>query len=301
MSVLYSILKPIVKLAMNKEKRLSMTRDEFMHMAEKIQDKFEFSLPRKKGYEFRDEMLGQWHCIVAHKEGAAAKRALMYLVGGGSARWQIPDTKTITRYIDETGRDMWIPLYPLYPDYNFLDEVEMIYSVYKNMLKHYEASDIAFLGFSAGANLALSLGRHIIQRGNEVPMPGIIIPVSCCNMYISEESYKRMEEIDKCDIMLPEGYMKKIPEFYDPDRLLPKYVMGCAKEDDYTGFPKTILYFGGDEIFAGEAPAYEKAFKRCGMKDYVIHIETGLFHGYPMFTFLKEGRQGENEIINYLR
>lgn len=301
MSVLYSVLKPVVRLVMNKEKKLSMTRDEFMNMAVTIQRKSRFTLPRKEGYEFRDELFGQWHCIVAHKKDVVSDRALVYFVGGGSARHQLPDTKTITRYIEETGRDMWIPLYPLYPDYNFMDETNMLYDVYKKMLNTYEAKNIAWIGFSAGADLILSLGRHIIQKGNEVPMPEIMIPVSPCNMYISEESRQRMEKIGKRDIMLPGGYIKKVREFYDPECRLPKYIMGCAEEDDYTGFPKTILYFGGDEIFAGEAPAYEEAFKRCGMKDYVIHIEPGLFHGYPMFTFLKEGRQGEKEILDYLR
>lgn len=61
------------------------------------------------------------------------------------------------------------------------------------------------------------------------------------------------------------------------------------------------MYFGGDEIFAAEAPEYEKAFIRCGVKDYTIHVEQGLFHAYSMFTFVKEGKKGEDEIIEYLK
>lgn len=48
--------------------------------------------------------------------------------------------------------------------------------------------------------------------------------------------------------------------------------LGDAAEDDYTGFPKIIMYFGGDEIFAAEAPEYEKAFRRCGVRDYTMHV-----------------------------
>ena len=40
--------------------------------------------------------------------------------------------------------------------------------------------------------------------------------------------------------------------------------VGKADEDDYTGFPKVIMYFAGDEVFAGIAPDYEKSFIRCG-------------------------------------
>lgn len=115
------------------------------------------------------------------------------------------------RYMDETGRELWIPLYPLDPDHDILDEVGMLCNLHRRML-----------------------GRY-------------------------------------------------------------------AAEDDYTGFPKIIMYFGGDEIFVAEAPEYEKAFRRCGVKDYTVHVEPGLFHGYPMFFFVKEGRRGEDEIIGYLK
>lgn len=47
-----------------------------------------------------------------------------------------------------------------------------------------------------------------------------------------------------------------------------------------------------DGIFAAEAPEYEKAFIRCGIKDYTIHLEPRLFHAYPMFPFVKEGKKG---------
>lgn len=123
-------------------------------------------------------------CIVGHKIGSDTKRALIYLVGGGERRWQLPSLKAMTRYISETDRDLWIPLYPLYPDHNFLDEAEIICAVHERMLRDYEAKDIAWLGFSAGADLIMATGRHIIQKGNVLSMPGLMIPVSCCNLRI---------------------------------------------------------------------------------------------------------------------
>ena len=32
-------------------------------------------------------------------------------------------------------------------------------------------------------------------------------------------------------------------------------------------------------------------------EDYEIKIKEGMPHAYPVFTFLKEGREGEREII----
>ena len=53
----------------------------------------------------------------------------------------------------------------------------------------------------------------------------------------------------------------------------------------------------GTRSFAGLAPDYEKSFIRCGVKDYEIKIKPGMFHAWPVFTFVKEGREGEQEII----
>lgn len=301
MSILYSMLKPIVRKLVKNGAHMEESYEDFVRTSYEIQAKFKFKLPQKKGYEFRDERIDGCHCIVGHKTGSGTKRALVYLVGGGERRWQLPGTKAMIRYMRETGRDLWIPLYPLYPDYNFLDEVEMICRTHERMLRDYDAADIAWLGFSAGADLIMSTGRHIIRKGNLLPMPGLMIPVSCCNLYISEESYARMEEIEKRDIMMYARFMKIFPDFYNHDGKLPRYLCGCAAEDDYTGFPKIVMYFGGDEIFAADAPEYEKAFIRCGVKDYTIHVEPGMFHAYPMFTFIKEGKKGEEEIMEYLK
>lgn len=94
---------------------------------------------------------------------------------------------------------------------------------------------------------------------------------------------------------------KQFVEFYDPDRAIPKHIAEDAAEDDYSGFPPTLLGFGGDEMLSGEAPDYEAAFKRSGMKDYRIHIEPDIFHAYPAFTFTPEGRKGEQQVVDYIK
>jgi acetyl esterase/lipase len=110
-----------------------------------------------------------------------------------------------------------------------------------------------------------------------------------------------MQEIEKRDIMMHADDMRRFEKFYNHDGTTPAHLQGNAAEDDYTGFPKIRIYFGGDEIFAAEAPEYEKAFNRCGVKDFCIHVEPGLFHAYPFFTFVKEGKRGEDELISLLR
>lgn len=66
MSVLYSILKPIIKKVV-KENINQETYKEFAQVSRELQAKFKFQLPQKKGYKFRDDIIDGCHCIVGHK------------------------------------------------------------------------------------------------------------------------------------------------------------------------------------------------------------------------------------------
>lgn len=302
MSFLYSVIKPIVR---KKVKGSSLHQEEsyeeFKQVSYDIQKKFKFELPKIKGYEFRDEQLGGFHIIIGKKSGSSPKNAVVYFPGGGSRRWQLPFKSSMKNYIEGTGAELWIPLYPLAPDYTLLDEAEFAVQLHKKMIGRFPAQNIVWLGYSAGADLLLRAGRHIIQKHNDVPMPGLMIPVSCSGLIISEGSKQRMHELDSKDIMLHWNMLDTMIKYYDPDGVLPHYILSEPDSDDYTGFPKTIMYFAGDEIFAGIAPDYEKSFKRCGVKDYKINIVPDMFHAWPVFNFIKEGRDGEQMIINDIK
>ena len=305
MSLLYEILKPIVKNIVKKKAHQEETYEEFVKTSLDIQAKFRLKLPRIKGYTFHDEMIGDYHCLVGRKliscneASGKSKKAVMYLVGGGERRWQMPSNSSMKRYMD-TGCDLWIPLYPLYPNADVIDEIEMISETHRKMMETYHTEDIIWLGFSAGADLIMATGRYIVKGQINLAMPGLMIPVSPCNLTISDESFQRMKEIEKRAIMMFADSMKAYPDFYDHEHKYPGYIWGDARTDDYTGFPKIVMFFGGDEIFAAEAPEYEAAFIRSAVKDYRIIVKDGMFHAYPMFTFLKEGKLGEDEIIKII-
>lgn len=67
MSLLYEILKPIVKNIVKKKAHQEETYEEFVKTSLDIQAKFRLKLPRIKGYTFHDEMIGDYHCLVGRK------------------------------------------------------------------------------------------------------------------------------------------------------------------------------------------------------------------------------------------
>ena len=298
MSLLYRLLKPIVReVVKGSSIHQEESYEEFKQASYAVQKKFRFALPKIKGYEFRDEQLDGFHIIVGKRAGSAPDRALVYFPGGGSRRWQLPFKSSIKHYISDTDAELWIPLYPLLPDYDLMDETEFTIRVHEKMLQRFQPEAIVWLGFSGGADVLMQAGRHMVQKYPDLPMPGLMIPVSVSGLLMSEEAKARMKEIDPRDPLQHWNMFDTMVKYYDPNGDLPQYILGKADEDDYTGFPKIILYFAGDEVFAGIAPDYEKSFLRCGVKDYEIKIEPGMFHSWPVFTFVKEGRDGEREIV----
>lgn len=302
MSLLYSILKPVVrKVVKGSSLHQEENYEEFKQASYDIQRKFRFALPKIRGYEFRDEQLDGFHIVVGKKAGSHPDKAVVYFPGGGSRRWQLPFKSSVKHYIAQTGAELWIPLYPLLPDYDLMDETEFTIRVHEKMLRRFLPEKIVWLGFSGGADVLMQAGRHMVQKYPELPMPGLMIPVSVSGLLISEEAKKRMKEIDPRDPLLHWNMFDTMVKYYNPDGNLPQYILGKADEDDYTGFPKIIMYFAGDEVFAGIAPDYEKSFIRCGVKDYQIKVKEGMLHAWPVFTFTKEGREGEQEIIDDIR
>ena len=298
MSAIYSLLKPFLRKTT--AKKSAMTGEDFVRQAENIQ-KRSYSFPEISGYEKQEITAAECRCVVYSKHDSDHSRAIVYYAGGGYIRYQFPNKNSIRHYIDETGCDLWIPFYPLYPRNDMYDGVRFGYELHRKMLEKYAPEKIVWLGFSAGAVLIMGLGRHIAHEKFELPMPGAIVAFSVFNLYTSPESLERMNALKDKDVVMGGELQKQFREFYDPDGAVPKHIAGCAAEDDYSGFPPTLLGFGGDEMMSGDAPDFEAAFRRCGMKDYKIHIEPDTFHSYPVFTFTPEGRRGERQVIDYIK
>lgn len=86
MSLLYRVLKPIVRKLVKERAHQEESYEDFVRVSHEIQAKFRFALPKMRGYEFRDAIIAGCHCIVGHKAGTVPEKALVYFVGGGERR-----------------------------------------------------------------------------------------------------------------------------------------------------------------------------------------------------------------------
>lgn len=97
----------------------------------------------------------------------------IYVIGGGMLKypgtWQVSEVIHLAR---KTGRDFALPYFPIRPEHDLFDALDMLDETYKLMLEMYAPKKTAFLGGSSGAYMTLCLISIINVRKENLPMPG---------------------------------------------------------------------------------------------------------------------------------
>jgi len=299
MTLKYEILKRLVKAANIKKRWSGMTTEELLENRRKENAKN--SIPALNDDGFDITILQVMGCPVLkliHKE--KTERASLFIIGGGMISAPRPGSiKKALRFAKESGRDLFIPYYPLCTDYPITKAYEMIHETYKAMLTYYPAENISVLGTSSGGNLALGMVPYINDGHSEVPMPGYILAISPGNCCETEEEWQRMLELDKKDVAIPAQYMKTAVEIMRHGEDVPEYTLWLQR-GDFTNCPKVTLIYGSDETLYACAPAIEGALKKYGA-DYEMIVGEGMFHCYPVFPIVKEAKEGWDMMVRLIK
>ena len=299
MTLKYEILKRLVKAANIKKRWSGMTTEELLENRRKENAKN--SIPALNDDGFDITILQVMGCPVLkliHKE--KTERASLFIIGGGMISAPRPGSiKKALRFAKESGRDLFIPYYPLCTDYPITKAYEMIHETYKAMLTYYPAENISVLGTSSGGNLALGMVPYINDGHSEVPMPGYILAISPGNCCETEEEWQRMMELDKKDVAIPAQYMKTAVEIMRHGEDVPEYTLWLQR-GDFTNCPKVTLIYGSDETLYACAPAIEGALKKYGA-DYEMIVGEGMFHCYPVFPIVKEAKEGWDMMVRLIK
>ena len=230
-----------------------------------------------------------------HKQ--PADHANLFLIGGGMISAPRPGSiRKALRFAKETGLDLFVPYYPLCTDYPITKAYEMIHETYRVMLHQYAADRISVLGTSSGGNLALGMVPYCNDGHDDTPMPSYIMAISPGTCVDSEAEWQRMLELDEKDVAIPAQYMKTAVEVMrHGDDSVPDYMLWLQRAD-FTGCPPVTLIYGTDETLYACAPAIEAALQKSGASCELI-LGEGLFHCYPVFPIVKEGKEGWRQMV----
>ncbi|WP_215905147.1 alpha/beta hydrolase [Treponema phagedenis] len=209
------------------------------------------------------------------------------------------------RIMEQTGKDVWFLFYPLCSEDVKIDKTyEVSFEAYKLMTETYKAENISVLGFSSGACLSLGIFLHNNALGRPLPMAGKIISVSPgglpdVSLEKNKEVWEKLNALNHKDIVIDPTYFKTAREITKGDADLPEYMLD-GTVGDFSGFPKTYFYYGGNECLYAFAEYFKKAMEKY-KAPYKIIVGEGMCHCYPLLRFFREGREAQDEIIELLK
>ena len=311
MSLTYKIASTIVRLV-GVKKMFLKDKEEMLEYAKKENEKAVFDLNKakkraeRKNYFLIDKDVMGYRLLSYQKNEKPAEGVVFYLFGGGMITGPDKlDFSLAERIMEKTGKDLWFLFYPLCSEDVKLDKTyEVCFETYRLMTETYKAENISVLGFSSGASLALGIFLHNNALGRPLPMAGKIISVSPgglpdVSLEENKEVWEKLNALNHKDIMIEPTYFKTAREILKRDEDLPEYMLDGTK-GDFSDFPKTYFYYGGNECLY----AFEEYFKKAMEKykaPYKIIVGEGMCHCYPLLRFFREGRQAQDEIIELLK
>ena len=300
---LYKLTKALVKAAKIK-KSLVGTKEEVLAKAAKMNEKNRhFVMPDNRKVHYTDHMIqGQYHCLEVGIDKIRRRNAILFVFGGGMILGSDKGDVGLSGKIAEiTNSDVWFPYYPLCHEHDILENIQMIYECYEKMMTFYKPENIVFLGFSSGAALILDLITYINERndnGSNIPMPGLLIPVSPGSIPITESEKAAVNKLDEKDIMIPAGYMYTARDIMCHGKDIPEKYLATA-HGDFRGAPMTHFYYGSAETLYAFAPSYATSYRKAGAK-CIIHVGKGMHHCYALQYFIPGCKPAFNEIMKLI-
>ncbi|MCR4586951.1 MAG: alpha/beta hydrolase, partial [Lachnospiraceae bacterium] len=230
----YAFLLRICKL-IHLQKVMEMPPEKIQRLFEKNNKGVVIPPLQDAGIRIKQKTVSGSSCLFYHHKGGS-NRICIYLVGGGML--QYPKAKQVREVLGlakETGRDFVLPYYPLvYTGHTLPDVYRMIYDLYKELLEAYSPENIAFLGSSSGANLALGMISYINDRGEGLPMPEKVYAGSPGSLLITEEEKKKAVLLDQTDVIMSQKATASVWEGMTGGKNVPDY-MESLQLGDYTG------------------------------------------------------------------
>ncbi|WP_237037085.1 alpha/beta hydrolase [Mediannikoviicoccus vaginalis] len=311
MSITYKIASEIVRL-LGVKKMFLKNKEEMLEYAKGENAKAVFDLDKakkraeRKNYYLIDRDVMGYSLISYQKNEGPAEGVVLHFFGGGMITQPDKlDFALAERIMEQTGKDVWFLFYPLCSEDVKIDKTyEVCFETYRLMTETYKAENISVLGFSSGAGLALGIFLHNNALGRPLPMAGKIISVSPgglpdVSLDENKEVWEKLNELNHKDIMIEPTYFKTAREIVKGDADLPEYMLD-GTNGDFSDFPKTYFYYGGNECLYAFAEYFKKAMEKHNAP-YKIIVGEGMCHCYPLLRFFKEGREAQDEIIELLK
>ena len=140
------------------------------------------------------------------------------------------------------------------------------------------ASDIFFVGDSAGAGIELATMLKIKDEGGMLPA-GCVAFSPCTDMTLSSDSLRTRAKADPCT---PKGANETYTSYYvgDGDSTHP---YASPLFGDLNGLPPIMIHVGNDETLLDDSVRFAEKASKAGVEMH-LKVWKGMFHCFPLLA-----------------
>ena len=239
-----------------------------------IVDTMHLATKEPEGVSYAEEDAGGvealW-CIPADSDPDAV--LLHSHLGGSVVASMHSDRKAAAHIARAAGVRSLVLNYRRSPEHKFPAQIEDVQAAYDWLLqKGYQPDKIASVGHSVGGNLAISLGLRL--RDNGAALPGALLSISpWVDLAMTNETITNNAERDKLlSRPLLEFFRSAWLDGTGVDWQDPRVNLLAA---DLAGLPPIAVYYGTDELLAGEAAEFARRAQAAGNDVIVRAVHAG--------------------------
>ncbi len=218
-------------------------------------------------------------------------KAMIFLHGGGG---MMPPTAlhfdmavTLSKRV---GCLLYFVMYPRAPQANAKEAVKWLNAWYEHITQESRSRTYYIIGDSAGANLSAALCSGGVENMNGVilisPVPGI------------DEIENYMSEYEEHDILLSLNLIRNIAACWGKDMDMKDPDINISFVD-FSRFPKTMLIYGGGEMFAGAIEELVETMRGAGA-DLAVYKGEIHCHDWVLASAFPESKRMMSEICNFM-
>ncbi|WP_459714144.1 alpha/beta hydrolase fold domain-containing protein [Paraburkholderia sp. 2C] len=183
--------------------------------------------------------------------------------GGSVVSSMYMDRKAVAHLAKATGMRALIINYRLAPENTFPAQIDDVETAFNWLMSQgFDASRIVSIGHSIGGNYAVNLALTLARKG--MATPGAVVSMSpWFDMEVRHETVQTHAHLDKQltrEMLL--GFSDLMLDGTGVSRADPRINLAHA---DPTGLPPTMIYYGDQEILAGDAIDFAERAQQAGV------------------------------------
>lgn len=227
------------------------------------------------------EIQGMYAEWISVNRAHMKKYVILYCHGGGYMTGSSLYARTLTtKLASSTSMDVLCFDYRLAPENPYPAALEDGIKAWDYlMLFGYGASDIILAGDSAGGNLALAM-IHKLKAEERLLPRGVILMSPWTDLCVTGRSHESRAEVDP---VLDADYISKAKEAYAAGQDLENPLISPLY-GDLSGFPRTYIQVGDNEILLNDATMLYKRLLKAGVPAE-LEIYKGMWHVFQMSPF----------------